>query len=262
MTNTGSATLSSVIDHNDGTYSATMTNTIAEIVAISATFVGGSNVSNTVDVNFVYVSKTINFNGLDYKTLLSPDTGRIWLDRNLGAARVATSSRDSASYGHLYQWGRDDDGHERRTSATTTTLATDIANAGTSLFITNIGGDWASVDANGSGRKNAWADGGANGICPAGFGVPTEAELMADTINATTTNITNRATAFSSFLKLPVAGSRTEFGTLAFSGFKSRLWSRSLSHNDQSKYLHFELNGATFNSTNWVYGFSVRCINN
>jgi hypothetical protein len=38
--------------------------------------------------------------------------------------------------------------------------------------------------------------------------VPTEAELRADTIEATTTAITNNEKALNSFLKLPVAGYR------------------------------------------------------
>ena len=46
-------------------------------------------------------------------------TGQVWMDRNLGASRVATSSTDSAAYGDLYQWGRGTDGHEKRTSSTT-----------------------------------------------------------------------------------------------------------------------------------------------
>jgi hypothetical protein len=33
-------------------------------------------------------------------------------------------------------------------------------------------------------RIDAWANGGANDICPAGFSVPTEAELTADTMSA------------------------------------------------------------------------------
>jgi hypothetical protein len=44
-----------------------------------------------------------------------------------------------------------------------------------------------------------------------GFGSclgPTEAELRADTIEATTTAITNNEKALNSFLKLPVAGYR------------------------------------------------------
>jgi hypothetical protein len=54
----------------------------------------------------------------------------------------------------------------------------------------------------------AWKNSGNNDICPAGFSVPTEAELRADTIEATTTAITNNEKALNSFLKLPVAGYR------------------------------------------------------
>lgn len=48
-------------------------------------------------------------------------TGRVWMDRNLGASRVATSSTDEAAYGDLYQWGRFGDGHQCRKSDTTST---------------------------------------------------------------------------------------------------------------------------------------------
>ena len=37
---------------------------------------------------------------LKYKTIKSTETGRIWLDRNIGASRVAESSDDKLSYGH------------------------------------------------------------------------------------------------------------------------------------------------------------------
>jgi hypothetical protein len=60
----------------------------------------------TVKNVFEFVSKTITFDGLDYITLESPITGKIWLDRNLGATQAATSRTDSARYGALYQWGR------------------------------------------------------------------------------------------------------------------------------------------------------------
>jgi hypothetical protein len=46
----------------------------------------------------------------------------------------------------------------------------------------------------------AWKNSGNNDICPAGFSVPTEAELRADTIEATTTAITNNEKALNSFL--------------------------------------------------------------
>jgi hypothetical protein len=41
----------------------------------------------------------------------NPTTGKIWMDRNLGASQVATSSTHANSYGDLYQWGRRADGH-------------------------------------------------------------------------------------------------------------------------------------------------------
>jgi hypothetical protein len=39
----------------------------------------------------------ISFKGLTYKLVTSPDTGRVWLDRNLGATQVATKVDDSAA---------------------------------------------------------------------------------------------------------------------------------------------------------------------
>jgi len=45
--------------------------------------------------------ETIYFEGLEYKEVKS-ETGRIWLDRNLGAKRVATSINDAQAYGNYY----------------------------------------------------------------------------------------------------------------------------------------------------------------
>ena len=53
----------------------------------------------------------------------NPTTGDILIDRNLGASQVATSSTDADAYGDLYQWGRGTDGHQIRTSGTTSTLS-------------------------------------------------------------------------------------------------------------------------------------------
>jgi hypothetical protein len=35
-------------------------------------------------------------NGIEYLTVTSPAKGKIWLDRNLGAIQVCTSSTDSS----------------------------------------------------------------------------------------------------------------------------------------------------------------------
>jgi hypothetical protein len=50
-------------------------------------------------------------------TVISPATGRVWMDRNLGADQVATGPSDAASIGDYYQWGRLADGHEDPSSA-------------------------------------------------------------------------------------------------------------------------------------------------
>lgn len=50
------------------------------------------------------------------KGLVMSKTGRIWMDKNLGATRVATSPTDSASFGFYFQWGRGADGHQERLS--------------------------------------------------------------------------------------------------------------------------------------------------
>ena len=69
-------------------------------------------------------------------TVVNPVTGKVWLDRNLGATQVAISSTDADSYGDLYQWGRNADGHQIRTSDITTTLASEYFTT-SGLFITN-----------------------------------------------------------------------------------------------------------------------------
>jgi len=103
-------------------------------------------------------------------TVLSA-TGKNWLAKNLGASQIATSATDPDSYGHLYQWGRNSDGHEFRTSAT---AAGPVASGSEgSNFITNAS-DWLS-----SPDDTRWngATKGTHDPCPRGFRVPTDTEL-------------------------------------------------------------------------------------
>jgi hypothetical protein len=82
----------------------------------------------------------------------------------------------------------------------------------------------SAVDDNGEDRMAAWADGGANDICPPGFSVPTEAELAADVWD-----IDGTATALSSFLRIPTAGFRGHIhGALGNVGADANLWTRSV----------------------------------
>jgi uncharacterized protein (TIGR02145 family) len=135
-------------------------------------------------------------------------TGRIWMDRNLGATRVATSSKDVESYGDLYQWGRKLDGHQNRTSGVTNTLA-NSDQPSTTNFIISPGSpqDWRSPQ-----NANLWQ--GVNGInnpCPSGYRIPTETEWWEERNSWSTPNA---AGAFASPLKLTLGGFRYGAGSL------------------------------------------------
>jgi uncharacterized protein (TIGR02145 family) len=180
---------------------------------------------------------------------------RIWMDRNLGASRVATSSTDAESYGDYYQWGRGADGHQLRTSATITTLSS-ADQPGNGRFIlapnTTIS-DWRSPQ-----NDNLWQ--GVNGVnnpCPPGYRIPTEAEWDAERLSWSTNNA---AGALASPLKLPMAGGRkASDGSLYNVGSTGTYW-RSTVSTTSSVTLIFGSSYAGMNSTNRASGLSVRCI--
>ena len=183
-------------------------------------------------------------------------TGDIWMDRNLGATQVAAYSNDAASYGDLYQWGRLKDGHQCRTSSTSTTKSADnVPGHGDFILETVAPKDWRSPQ-----NTNLWQGvSGINNPCPGGYRLPTETELNNERLSW----YTNRAPgAFSSVLKLPMAGYRNSgSGSISYLGARGRYWSSTVS-STHSRALVFS-NG---NSPNNMYTFyraiggSVRCL--
>lgn len=184
--------------------------------------------------------------------VFSPATGKIWLDRNMGAGRVATSSTDVLSFGNLYQWGRDNDGHQSRTSPTTSTLSsTDVPGHGNFILGPTTPYDWRSPQ-----NTNLWQ--GVNGVnnpCLAGYRLPTETELNAERLSWSSQN---SAGAFASPLKFPGAGmrSRTD-GTISSTG--GNYWTSTIS-GTFSRTLNFSSGGAYLSFMNRAAGSSVRCI--
>jgi len=184
----------------------------------------------------------------------NPTTGKIWMAKNLGASQVATSSTDAASYGDLYQWGRAADGHQIRTSGTTTTLST-TDNPGHGNFIINGSSpyDWRS-----SQNDNLWQGvSGTNNPCPSGYRLPTAAEWTAE---KATWSAQTSAGAFASPLKLPVAGYRdASNGSLDAVGFSALYWSSTVA-GAYSRYLVFYSSAANMVSSYRAYGSSMRCL--
>ena len=230
--------------------------------------------TTTTDPNSV----TFTYNGatVTYGVITSAVTGRQWMDRNLGASRVATASNDRMAYGHLFQWGRPADGHQlvNYTNSTTgagvngktKTLATSDV-PGNSLFITPDN----TVEQNGvfvydwrnDQNTNRWAI-NSQGSCPSGWHVPTTAEWEAET------GITNLTTGFNQ-LKLTAAGFRYgDFdgsgreGTVRTAGSSGWYWSSSVwpSGTGFSSFKSIASNESITDLAGRAYGMPIRCIKN
>lgn len=209
--------------------------------------------TSTQKINFYNGIAWIENTSLEAGTVLSA-SGQTWMPKNLGANNIATASNDASSYGYLYQWGRNSDGHQFRTSST---AAGPVASGSEgSNFITNGSSpyDWLST------QDNTRWNGATKGVhdpCPSGFRVPTETELENERLLFSSNNA---AGAFASVLKLPVAGFRF-YSTAALSNVASRgyYWSSTVDGTN-ARYLFFYSSDATWYSLYRSNGFSVRCL--
>lgn len=232
------------------------TNVAIDTLTLTVIDDDGGIAFDTVTINVI--NAPIIHNGITYKTVVSPYTGKIWLDRNLGATQACTALDDTACYGDYYQWGRGTDGHEKPDSAIAAgALATDINDAGTD-FITHDGispYDWTTVDVDGTLRNAAWSKTDGTSICPIDYRVPTVTEIEAEI-----TEVKNNIDAFNNFLKLPSSGNRYNHdGSLANLGTGGHLWSSSVNSYD-SYNLHFYSVLAYTGSNSRSNGYSVRCV--
>jgi len=218
-----------------------------------------------------------NGNGVDDRGLLlskpwvygtvTTATGRIWIDRNLGATRVAQSSTDASAYGDYYQWGRPADGHQAKyltnnnsTGFTNTKSSTNIPSNG--LWIAPIDGsnDWLITADN-----TLWT--GANPTsnpCPAGFRIPTLAEWQAEQANFTSNNASG---AFGYSLKLTMPGWLESFSSsgASFTAKGSGGFYLTQTANTNGSVQYFGVNGSNVWTDTNLYkrqGLSCRCIKN
>jgi uncharacterized protein (TIGR02145 family) len=191
----------------------------------------------------------------DIVDVQNPTTSKIWMDRNLGATRAATSVSDVSAYGDLYQWGRRSDGHQCRNSTTTYILSTTDQPANGLFILTNASPfDWRSTT-----NDNLWQGViGVNNPCPSGYRLPTEAEWTAE---YGTWSAQTASGGYSSRLKLPTAGQRQrDNGSLLVVGM-GYYWSSTIT-STSARYLYPSTFGVAMNTNNRAYGNSVRCIKN
>jgi uncharacterized protein (TIGR02145 family) len=198
--------------------------------------------------------------GLNYGTVSIGS--QCWLDRNLGAARVAMSADDNQAYGWYFQWGRLADGHQISTSGTTGTLSSTDA-PGHANFITITGGllDWRSPQ---NGNLWGFAAGYINNPCPTNWHVPTIDEWngVFSTLNLNSCSSNCRVSSANSSLKLVSPGNRISLGAMSFS--MHMYWSASISVDGRNSYnIQVADSGLyTIYANGRANGMAVRCLHN
>jgi uncharacterized protein (TIGR02145 family) len=211
---------------------------------------GWVNVNLAAAKNMPCGGKMLEHEGLIYGTVVHDD--RCWMDRNLGASRVAESSTDALAFGYLYQWGRLNDGHQVVTSATTTTLA-NTPEPGHAMFILTSATPYDWLDPQDPNLWQSYSD-FPNNPCPEGWKVPSLTEW-----NQAAETWSNIEDAYDSPLKLPGAGYRNREDGICYANGAGSYWtSTQVSSLSYRKYFSPTLATHYQNYRSW--GYSVRCV--
>ena len=211
-----------------------------------------------------------NYSG-STKTLITVrgKDGKVWLQQNLGSSNVATSATDADAYGDTFQWGRWDDGHQSRTSSTSSTALVQNnpagLNGGNPSFLTESASWWGNGVITDNWDKenpaNVTAESGCDPCKALGndWSLPTQADWQAI---ITAEEIINIEKAFTSNLKLTVGGNRTSSGSFNFVGQRGYYWSKTTTTNTgYAKYLYYS--NAIVNAGAGGFreqGSSIRCL--
>ena len=219
-------------------------------------------------VDYSYTPEVLEFHGQQYQSLRSPYTGRIWLDRNIGASRVCNAYDDSDCYGYYFEWGRGFDGHQLPDSPYSSDKMANIEGTDDRFVVTkdSSSGDWlmAGVDDDLSQRKTKWSSLDGGSVCPTGYRVPTLDEIRQETSrNPVKDPYKTGEDAFNHFLKLPMAGYRNdESSTAAFAyrGQSGLYWTSETSSSNRVSYALIDGGVLSLVTGKLAHGASVRCI--
>ena len=242
---------------------------------VVATNIAGNSIASQISAAIPYINATCDGVSQTAIVELTSSSGKIWMDRNLGASRAATSATDFFAYGCLYQWGRGNDDHASINWVSSTVgnpvnggtripVATDTPGNPIFIFPTHLTGsfnDWRSPRNDG-----LWQAGTQiNNPCPSGFRVPTLSEFANEN---TIYNITNISTSFTNGpgggFKFVAAGYRYLFFDCSNEGISGDYWTRDVKYTYYSSLLRYT-SSTVSPSTEYTTrgsGRSVRCIKN
>lgn len=248
-----------------------------------------------------YSEQTVSFhtaidggNGLKYY-ILDPILAKIgttsveleFLDRNLGATRVAQSLDDKEAYGWMFQWGRRADGHQEVNWGDKPTFVLGVSDNSEAPVDRNTqdntpfykkGGatvDWVlnpnQATADDYSLNYYWAaktedpnyaTGGTNNPCPRGFKIPTALEWTAITQQC------NNAGDIYDLIKAPGTGYVKSDGTFAATGSSVYVWAsdsgtgQGVTTNKDEKYAGYAMftTGKAVRAMDKAAAMPVRCI--
>ncbi|PAM94092.1 hypothetical protein B4N84_13495 [Flavobacterium sp. IR1] len=206
--------------------------------------------SFTIDAN----GATCSFRRETMSNIVKGGSGKIWLSYNLGATAIPTSKIDVAQYGDYYQWGRENDGHQKKNSPTDKTKSpTDSPGHGFFILTTF---NWEV-----SPSTTSWIGvTGKNNPCPSGFRIPTEQEWLDELRDS---KITDSDTAYNSVLKLTVGGLReVNYGKFYKASVAGYYWTDTTvigTSEKRKRAIHIETSATGIDQPR-SHGENVRCI--
>ncbi|MBL7718792.1 MAG: T9SS type A sorting domain-containing protein [Flavipsychrobacter sp.] len=248
------------------------------VVAFVLLFIGGGlqaqndpgmTPGDTGTISFTYQGVPVT-----YTTVRAAD-GKVWLQQNLGSLQVGGYASDSAAYGHYFQWGRWDDGHQLPSSPMAPVSnvfprsPAGILNGSDTfyydiLYVQDSFCQWWE-DGDSTDTWSAAPPSDSNGSDPCavigpGWHMPTQPEFENVILLE---GITDTASAFSSNLKLPLAGQR-RFDTDGFlyQGEHFLYWTSNTfdSLGVAVSYYYWNTSVNVYSKPYRAYGASVRCV--